>query len=165
MKLRITNGFTFTGLAVLLILTSCAKSCSRSGEGTAVNGNSPDEVVKRFVELSASAKDGADKRKLEELCAGEMRRAFERMTEEVFRISYLTNSLKVNELKILESKADTDTARVHYQVAVENAQGTDATKEINEREVELTRSQGTWYIDSIKLKGTDKVAFMNGMMF
>lgn len=163
MKIKITNVFTFSALLLVCLLTSCTRSCSRTGEPQAVR--SPDEVVKKFVELSAAAKEGTDKQKLEQLCSGEMRRAFERMTDEVFRIAYLTSNVKVTSLRIIDSQTDNDKAKVSYQVSVENNQGTDPTKETNEREVELTRAQGAWFIDSIKLRGTDKVAFLNGMMF
>ena len=30
---------------------------------------------------------------------------------------------------------------------------------------ELMKSRGAWYIETIRLKDTDKIAFTNGMMF
>ncbi len=173
MKIRISKLFTVLTITLVFVLTSCTRSCSRTEGGSApsnapaaaVRNSTPEDVVKSFIDLSATAKDGAVKAKLEQLCSGEMRRAFERMSDEVFRISYLTSNLKVGDVKVLEAATENETARVRYQIAVENTQGTDPTKEVNEREVELSRSQGVWYIDSIKLKGTDKIAFTNGMMF
>ena len=125
----------------------------------------PNEVVKTFVELSASAKSIEDKRKLQDQCAGELRRAFERMSDEEFRLSYLATQVKIQGLKILESNIQNDSARVRYELSVENHQGTDVTHEVNEREVELIRSQGSWFIEFIRLKGSDKLAFTRGMIF
>lgn len=125
----------------------------------------PNEVVKTFIELSASAKNIEDKRKLQDQCAGELRRAFERMSDEEFRLSYLSTQVKIEGLKILDSTIQNDSARVRYEVALENHQGTDVTHEVNEREVELSRSQGSWFIEFIRLKGSDKLAFTRGMIF
>src|SRR4051794_32499003 len=114
MMIKISKRFTFGALFLVFALTSCTKSCSRTGDVDAMR--TPDEVVKQFVQLSAAAKDGADKQKLEQLCSGEMRRAFERMTEEVFRIAYLTNNVKISALTILESRTENDKAKIAYQV-------------------------------------------------
>jgi len=150
------------GLLPLVFFASCTKLGIFSPTRPA---KSPEEVVKSFIELSASAKEFTDKKKLEELCAGELRRALERMTDEAFKISYIANQIKIKEIKILESTTQNDTAKIRYQIAVENQSGTEPTDEINEREVELTRSQGHWYIASIRIKGTDKIAFTRGMIF
>lgn len=125
----------------------------------------PEEVVKRFVELSANAKADLDRAKLQELCSGEMRRAFERMTPEAFKISYLNSNVKIQEVKFLESKKEENTAVVLYEVSLHNAQGTDVTQESNRRKVELTKAQGAWLIDSIRPEGSDKIAFTRGMIF
>ena len=63
------------------------------------------------------------------------------------------------------TKLSADTAKVRYQVSIVNEGGSDVTREVNEREVELTQSKGTWLISSIRLVGTDKVAFTRGMIF
>lgn len=125
----------------------------------------PDEVVKEFVELSAGARIDSDKDKLLNLCSGEMRRAFERMTAEAFRISYVNSSVKISDFKVLSSEAKEDSAHIAYSVTIDNKQGTDNTLETNEREVELVRSQGTWLIDAIRTRGSDKLAFVRGMIF
>jgi hypothetical protein len=146
------------GLLVVLF-GACTKK-------SAVNpGPSPEETVKSFIELSASAKDKADKLKIQALCVGELRRAFDRMTDEIFQMSYLSNNVKIEDLKFIQSKVDGETARVLYQVSIENKQGTDTTKEVNQREVELARTQGSWQIESIRMVGSDNVAFTRGMMF
>lgn len=131
----------------------------------AVAQGTPEETVKSFVSLSASAQSLANRDRLQKLCVGEMRRAFERMTEEGFRLSYLNSGLKVKSLVVLDSKLEQENAKIRYRVSVENAQGTDTTNETNEREVELTKTQGSWYIETIRLKDSDKIAFTNGMMF
>jgi hypothetical protein len=128
-------------------------------------GRSPEDTVKRFVELSAGAKAPDDKRLLEELTAGKMRRAFQQMSDESFRIVYLKNAIKIKELKILENATEGVNATVSYSVSVENTQGTDTTNEVNEREVLLTLSQGAWYIESLRPKGSDSIAFTKGMIF
>ena len=152
----------FAALLLTLAFDACTKNPS---SGTQSAARPPEEVVKEFVTVSAHAQSGADKRKLEELTAGELRRAFSSMTDESFKMAYINSGVKINEMKVLEAKTETDSATVLYQLAVENKQGTDPTNEVNEREVLLTLSQGAWYIESIRLRGTDKVAFTRGMIF
>ena len=140
-------------------------ACTKEGTQSVTNNLSPEDTVRRFVELSAGSTSPDDKRKIQALCVGELRRTFERMTDEAFRLLYLDSKLKIVDLKILETTTQADNSKVRYQVTVENRQGTDVTKEINEREVDLVRSQGGWYIDSIRTRGTDQVAFTRGMIF
>jgi hypothetical protein len=56
-------------------------------------------------------------------------------------------------------------AKVRYQVVIENLQGTETTLETNEREAELKKGSNGWAIESIRLKGSDKIAFTRGMIF
>lgn len=126
---------------------------------------SAEDVVKEFVTLSASAKNAVDKKTLEGLCTGEMAKAFEQMTDEQFRIFYLNGNLGIQSIQVLESKVDGEAAIVRYQVTVENRQGTDVTKEVNDREVALKLSSGNWLIDSVRARGADKLVFTRGMIF
>ncbi|MFM8315704.1 MAG: hypothetical protein ACKOA8_15595, partial [Deltaproteobacteria bacterium] len=91
--------------------------------------------------------------------------AFESMNDEQFRMYYLNGNISIQELKVLSVNRDKNKAVVHYQVAVENRQGTDVTKEMNEREVDLIESPSGWLIESIRPKGTDKLVFSKGMIF
>lgn len=125
----------------------------------------PGDVVKKFLAVSAGASDLKDKKVLSEMCYGEMKRIFERMSDEMFTMSYLSNQVSVQEIKIVESRVHDSVARILYQVTVENKQGTDPTVEKNEREVELTRVDGQWRIDSIRPHGSDQIAFSRGMIF
>ncbi len=125
----------------------------------------PEDVVKYFIQVSATAKNDQDRAKLRDLCSGEMRRAFDQMTPDAFRISYLNNNVKVKDIKVIANKVQNDTATIRYQVSIDNAQGTDVTQEANEREVELSHTGGNWYIDTIRPKGSDKIAFTRGMIF
>lgn len=153
---------TLTAFTPLLFV-----ACTRWGGNSAnvETGRTPEETVKQFVELSASAKETDDKRRLEELTAGELRRAFSQMSDESFRMTYLNHAIKIKDLKILESVKEGAAAKVSYSVSVENPQGTDITHETNEREVLLTQSQGAWYIESLRPKGSDRIAFTKGMIF
>jgi hypothetical protein len=157
---------------LLLLLVLSFSACIKQNVGdkidspnSAQSAKSPEDVVRAFIDLSAASKASTDKAKLQVLCTGEMRRAFDRMTEEAFRIAYLNSNVRVKSINFLESSVDKDTAKVRYQVSVDNAQGTDPTQEINEREVDLLKTQGGWYIDSIRPKGSDKIAFTRGMIF
>lgn len=151
-------------ILTLALLVFLVGGCTRK-DPSLQGGSTPEQTVKSFVELSANAKDKADKGKIQALCVGELRRAFDRMTDELFQMSYLSNNVTIQDLKILESKVEGESAKVQYQLSLENKQGTDTTKEINSREVELTRTQGAWQIESIRIIGTDNVAFTRGMMF
>lgn len=163
MKWKISKRFTFLSLVTVFLLTSCTRSCSRNAGVD--SPRTPEEAVRRFVDWSAKAKEPGERERLAQLCSGELRRAFERMTEESFRVAYLSNSVTVDEFKILSSEAKDGTAKVHYRVTLKNTQGSDATNEINEREVELLSSSGAWFIDSIRLVGSDQIAFTRGMIF
>ena len=162
MKLRLAKKFTFASLATLLLLTSCTRSCSKFG-GDAPR--TPEEAVKRFVEISAGAKEASERERLAVLCSGELRRAFERMTDESFRVAYLSNSVKVEEFKVVSSEIKEGTATIHYQVSIQNTQGNDTTTEVNEREMDLLSTGGAWLVDSIRMKGSDRIAFTRGMIF
>jgi len=152
-----------SALAIGLLLLSAA--CIRSTTESLQAARYPDETVRNFLSLSAGAKSGEDRKRLEGMCYGKMRDAFAQMSDDVFRLSYLGGSIKILDIKVVETSTKEDVAKVRYQVSVENRQGTDPTRETNEREVELARNQGLWYIASIKAQGTDKIAFTNGMIF
>lgn len=147
----------------LVLLVALLGGCTK--KKAVPSGPPPEVTVKNFLQLSANAKDKADRAKLQSLCVGELRRAFDRMTDEVFQMSYLANNVKIEDLKIVESKVDGETAKVHYQVTIENTQGTDKTREVNQREVELSWAQGAWQIESIRMVGSDDLAFTRGMIF
>ncbi len=123
------------------------------------------EVVKSFVQLSASAKTSQDKKQLIDSSGGNLRRAFERMSEDEFKLTYLSGQLKVEKVDILDTSIQNDVAKVRYQVVIENLQGTETTLETNEREAELKKGANGWAIESIRLKGSDKIAFTRGMIF
>ena len=132
-------------VGLVLVLGACNRKAAERASRT------PEQIVKQFVTLSAAAKEAGDKQKLEDLCAGKLHEAFDRMTDEAFRISYLGNNLRISDLSVVDSSVnkDRDTATVHYKVTVENKQGTDPTHEINEREVTLVHEKAGWYIDTI----------------
>lgn len=106
-----------------------------------------------------------DKRVISEMCHGELKRIFERMSDEMFTMSYLSRQVVLDGIRILESNIDKDIARIRYEVKAQNKQGTDPTIEINTREVELTKVDGQWRIDSIRPRGSDQIAFSRGMVF
>jgi hypothetical protein len=151
-------------LLISLILFLFAGCTKKEAPAMAVSA-SPEEVVRSFVRLSGQAKEVVDKNKLSGLCSGEMKAAFEDMNDEQFRLFYLNGNLNVQELKVLSTNINNDQAIVVYQVLVENRQGTDVTKETNEREVVLNQGAGGWLIDSVRPKGTDKLIFSKGMVF
>jgi len=153
-------------LSCLILFAGCIKKEGANPAGTsAVEKKTPEQVVKEFIDLSAGAKELGDREKLKELCVGELRRALERMTDEAFRIGYLNNNVKIKSVRVIESSFENDAAKIRYQVFVDNPQGTDPTTELTEREVGLTKSQGNWFIESIRPVGSDKIAFTRGMMF
>ncbi len=156
MKLRLVSA-----CALALLFSSCTKSDLPSPQA----GKSASEVVKMFVEMSAGAKGPEDRKKIQELCMGEMRRTFERMNEEAFRLIYLDSKVTILNFKFLETKEEGNTSKVAYQLTVDNKQGTDPTKEVNSREVDLTKVNNAWYIENIRMKGSDQVAFTRGMLF
>lgn len=125
----------------------------------------PEDIVKEFVMLSANADELSDKNQLAQMCEGEMKKAFEDMNVEQFKLYYLNDNLSVQEFKVLSSSKERGQARVVYQVTIENKQGTDVTKEANQREVDLIETPQGWLIQSIRASGTDKISFMKGMIF
>lgn len=146
-----------------ILLGSCTKKDLGGQRSAALK--SPEDVVKEFIQLSAHSKTVEDRKVLQDLCAGEMKRAFERMSEEEFRMTYINQEVQLKEMKVLENAVQNDIATIHYQVAIQNVSGTDSTHEMNEREVQLKFSQGAWYIESIRMRGSDKLAFTRGMIF
>lgn len=149
-------------LSFTLLLFS---ACNRWTENIPFLSKSPDAVVKIFLETSAGAKSSKDKQKISDFCAGAMKAAIDDMSDEAFKLTYLDAKITVREIKILEASENGDEAKVKYEVTLENAGGTEPTEEINQREVELTKAGGKWYVESIFLTGTDKVAFTRGMIF
>ena len=148
-------------LLVILLLVSCTKFPFF----TRVVDKTPEQVVESFLKVSASATNLKDKQEILEMCHGELKRIFERMSDEMFTMSYLSKAIAIKDLKIVSSSIDKDVARIRYQLIVENKQGTDPTNETNQREVELSRVNGQWRIDSIRLVGSDQIAFSRGMVF
>ena len=147
-------------LCAFLSLTACIKKAGMSHSGL-----SPEQVVQGFVDLSAGAKEAKDQERLQQFCSGDLRRTLERMNEEAFRLIYLDNEIKVLDYKVLDQKQEGDTASVVYRLTLDNKQGTDQTREVNTREVELRRQGDSWFITGIRVKGTDQVAFTRGMIF
>lgn len=145
-------------LGLALAFTACTRRANQTAAG-------PEDVVREFVTLSAAAKNVSDRKTLGDLCTGEMKGAFDKMSDEVFKISYLNSSLKMHELKVIGTTTEGDTARVHYRIFLDNPHGTDPTTEANEREVELVKKDGRWLIETIRGKGTDQIAFTRGMIF
>jgi hypothetical protein len=156
--------FSLLLVVVLLMSSACVKKDAATPGVSAAN-IAPELTVKKFVEISAGVKSDGDRQKLLELCQGELRRAFERMTPEAFKVAYLSNAIKVKEVKILDSKIENNVARISYEVSLENSQGTDTTLETNTREVELVMAGNTWLIETIRAKGSDSIAFTRGMIF
>ncbi|MBY0371079.1 hypothetical protein K2X33_10360 [bacterium] len=147
-------------LWVLLLLISCTKK-----PAVVVPAAAPDEVVRQFIQLSAAVKAVEDRQKLAALCQGRMRKAFDAVSDDAFLISYVNQPLKIKSLTVMDVKSDGNLGRVHYKVEVENPQGQDITQEISEREVEMLRVDGQWYLEAIRPKGSDQVAFTRGMLF
>jgi hypothetical protein len=141
-----------------LILISCTKK-------PVVGPATPEEMVKAFVQMSSEVQTAKDRDRLRGLCQGRLKKAFDSISEDVFMVSYVNQPLKVKDLKIIESIEDGNLARVHYQVQVENPNGQDHTEETSEREVELLRVDGQWYLEAIRPKGSDQIAFTRGMIF
>ena len=155
-------------LSALVLVGLCLGACTKKPAPPVEAGppRTPEQTVEQFVRLSAEATAAEDKGKLQSLCSGELRRAFDRMTDEMFKISYLAGKVKVKSFKILEARKDEpEKAVVRYQIAIENLQGTDKTEEVNEREVELVFADSNWFIEAIKTSGSDRIAFTQGMMF
>lgn len=151
--------FVFPSL--MLALAGCVKKAQTVAP--AIEG--PEAVVRRFVDISAAVKSDEDRQRLIALCQGELRRAFERMSPEAFRLAYTASAIKIKEFSVLEKKQQTDTASVAYRVVLDNAQGSDATMETSTREVELVLVGNSWLIENIKPQGVDQIAFTRGMIF
>lgn len=150
-------------LLPLIVFGACTKF--QMGRTSSPVELSPADTVKTFVELSASAKTPEDRKKLLEACGGDFKKAFERMSDEEFKLTYLSGDIKVEKFEVLDTSTQADTSKVHYRVMVENKQGTETTQESNEREAELRKEAKGWVIEAIRVKGSDKVAFTRGMMF
>jgi hypothetical protein len=153
-------------LILLLFFVACIKNSTTPTASVSKTVDAgPSDVVKTFVNLSATAKSLEDKTRLVESCGGDFKTAFERMSEEEFKLTYLSGQIKVENLEVLDSSVDKEVAKVHYRVSVENKQGTETTQETNEREAILRKGVSGWVIEAIRLKGSDKLAFTRGMMF
>jgi|688.fasta_scaffold105786_2 hypothetical protein len=152
-------------LFLILVTTIAFSACTKKDDDKNSKISQPEEVVRSFVQLSSNAKELKDKLVLSQMCTGEMKSALEQMPDEQFRLFYLNGNLKIQELKILSATMDKAIAKVHYQVIVENKQGTDITKESNEREAELKERPDGWFIETIRTKGMDKLVFTKGMIF
>jgi hypothetical protein len=94
-----------------------------------------------------------------------MKQTFEKMNLETFRMNYLNQNIKLKEIRITENSIEDVRARIAYEVEIENLQGTTVTQEQNQREVELVKMAGGWFIETIRPKGSDKIAFTRGMIF
>ncbi|GEM_PF-1189753 len=152
--------------AVVLQMAACTKNSSTTSTETAVQiPLTPEAAVEKFIRLSGTANSAEDKMRLRDLCQGKLRQAFDKMSGESFQMSYLSGGITVDDFKVLSQKIEGPDALVHYQVRIQNKQGTDHTNELNEREVSLVQVNGVWYLDSIRPKGKDQIAFVNGMIF
>lgn len=142
----------------LLVLVSCTRS------QTSETAN-PAQMVELFVRMSSDVKSPTDKQRLAQLCQGRLKKAFDAISDEVFLVSYVNQPIKIKNLQVISTAVDGNLARVHYQVQVENPHGQDPTEETNEREVEMLRVDGQWYLEAIRPKGSDQIAFTRGMIF
>lgn len=152
----------FLILLSLVFLAACTKRTAAPAEETA------EDVVRRFVEISASAADLGDKKKLQALCSGPMYEAFGSMPDDVFRLSYLGAKIKLIEFKVINTTTQGNSTVVHYRVVVQNDQGTDPTREASEREVEVLKSNDSkpiLTIRAVRARGSDEIAFTRGMIF
>lgn len=142
------------------ILVSCTHSCSKE-ENRVMQVQ---DTVRKFVVLSASSKGLEDRKSLQELAIGELKRAFEVMSEEDFKAHYLGEKITLKNLEIGEPEFDGDRARVKYVITIINKLGKAPTEERNEREAVLSSSRGDWFVDTIRPVGVDTLAFTNGMI-
>jgi hypothetical protein len=149
---------SITALALLTLFAGCTKQ-------TAQSPARPEAVVQAFVEMSSDVKDAATRDKLASLCQGRIRKAIDAISPDAFAISYVNQPIKIKEFKIIDTAIDGNLARVHYQIQIENPNGQDTTEEINEREVEMLRVDNQWYLEAIRPKGSDQIAFTRGMIF
>lgn len=152
-------------LILFLVLFSAGCVKNQQSQSPNLSQLTAPEVVKTFVQMSATAKDLSDKKILLEATGGGLRGAFERMTDEEFKLTYLSGQLKIEKIEIIDTSVQNDSAKVRYQVVIENSQGTETTQETNEREAELKKVASGWVVEAIRLKGSDKIAFTRGMIF
>lgn len=152
-------------VGLVLFLTVAAGCTKKVAAPTQTAQLLPEEVVKEFVLLSGQAQEISDQEKLAQMCSGLMKKAFDEMSPEQFRLYYLNDNMSVEGIKILANSKSEGQAKVVYQVTIENKQGTDVTKEMNEREVDLVETPQGWLIESIRPAGTDKLIFSRGMVF
>jgi hypothetical protein len=150
---------------LLSILGAAAILCVSCTKNTAQAPARPEAVVQAFVEMSSDVKGAATRDKLASLCQGRMRKAIDGISSDAFVISYVNQPIKIKEFKIIDTAIDGNMARVHYQIQIENPNGQDTTEEINEREVEMLRVGNQWYLEAIRPKGSDQIAFTRGMIF
>ncbi len=141
-----------------LFFAACTETIPPSEHAT------PTEAVKKFVELSASAKELKDRKALQAMTIGELKRAFDRMSDEDFKAHYLGEKITLQDLQIKVVDETKEKAKVRYTVTVVNQQGSDKTNEVNEREVILGASRGFWFIESLTPVGSDKIAFTKGLI-
>ena len=149
-------------LCALLFLCACTKK--QAAVAPPVDAG-PEQAVRQFVEMSAGVKSVEDRQKLAALCQGRMKRAFDGLSEDAFMITYVNQPMKIKAIHILSSQVDGNLGRIHYKVEVDNPGGQDATLEVSEREVEMLKVDGQWYLEAIRPKGSDQVAFTRGMFF
>ena len=160
-KMKVMRKIFIIGILGALLSMSCTKKT----ETSPVEAPSPEIAVRKFVELSAQAKELSDKDRLGELCTGEMKLALEQMSAEQFGMFYLNGNISIQDFQVLSSSRDKSKAQIVYQVSVENRQGTDITKEMNQREVDLSETPAGWLIEAVRPKGVDKLVFTRGMIF
>lgn len=148
-------------LSALFILGGC--TCTKNAGDGVVAG--PAQVVEQFVQMSSDVRDTAAREKLASLCQGRIRKAIDAISDDAFAVNYVNQPIKIKEFKIIDTTVDGNLARVHYQIQIENPNGQDTTEEINEREVEMLRVDNQWYLEAIRPKGSDQIAFTRGMIF
>ncbi len=146
-------------LPLLLVFTS---ACTGSRPSVSL---SPEQVVENFVRQSAQVKSTEERKKLAVLCQGRMRQAIDKLSDDGFLVSYVNQPIRIADWKVIDTAIDGNLARVHYQITVENPNGQDRTQEVSEREVEMLRVGDQWYLEAIRPKGSDQIAFTRGMIF
>lgn len=124
-----------------------------------------EKVLKSFLELSAGATDLKDREKLRDLCSGEMRRAFQNMTDESFKTAYLNSKIKVNKIDVFDLQTKDGKIKAKYRIELTQGNSGSDVKQTNEREVEVVESRGAWLLESIRTHGADTLAFSKGMIF
>ena len=149
-----------------MILPFLSVSCSKIwGPSTAEKKITAEKTVRRFLDISATTREHNDKNRLVGLCTGEMKKAFEKMSQETFELAYLKSDLVIKDLKILDTQMSDKSAKIQYEISIENVGGTDTTQETTKREVDLTQIDGQWYLENIRPIGKDTITFKQGMIF